>query len=63
MDCDRILGIDGSGAEKRANQRIYVAELDPAARRMTTVVRAADRTAVERFLGGDELEPAARSLD
>ena len=62
MDYDRILGIDWSGAEKRANQRIYVAELDPTARRMTTVVRAADRTAVERFLGGGELEPAARSL-
>jgi hypothetical protein len=62
VDCDRILGIDWSGAEKPANQRIHVAELDPTARSITTVVRAADRTAVERFLGGGELEPAARSL-
>jgi hypothetical protein len=60
---DRILGIDWSGAEKRANQRIYVAELDPAARRIATVVRAADRKAVERFLDGDELVLATRWRD
>lgn len=63
MDYERILGIDWSGAEKPANQRIYVAELDPAARRITTLVRAADRRAVERFLDGGELEPAARWQD
>jgi hypothetical protein len=61
LDYDRILGIDWSGADKRVNQHIYVAALDPAARRVRTVVRAADRDAVESFLGGDELELAARS--
>lgn len=60
MNYDRILGIDWSGAEKPASQRIYVPELDPAARRITTLIRAADRKAVERFLDGGELEPAAR---
>jgi hypothetical protein len=62
VDCDRILGIDWSGAEKPANQRIHVADLDATAESITTVVRAADRTAVERFLDGGELEAAARSL-
>jgi hypothetical protein len=62
VNCDRILGVDWSGAEKAANQRIYVAELDPTKSCVTTVVRAADRAAVESFLAGGDREPATRSL-
>lgn len=54
----RFLGVDWSGARTGANQRIFVAEAvrEGEQLRLVTVVRAADRSAVEAWLGGGHLE-------
>lgn len=61
----RFVGIDWSGAASTGGQRVYVAEAHRAGGRITvhSVVRARDRAAVEAFLGGAELEPAASWAD
>jgi hypothetical protein len=57
---DRVLGIDWSGAAKTSSARIYAAEvvLDGARTTVASVVRAASRSAVARFLSGQRLELA-----
>lgn len=58
---ERFVGVDWSGAARPSGQQIYVAEALRQDARVTvaTVVRARDRSAVEDFLRGDALEPAA----
>jgi hypothetical protein len=58
---ERFVGVDWSGAARPSGQQVYVAEAIRQDARVTvaTVVRARDRAAVEDFLTGRPLEPAA----
>jgi hypothetical protein len=58
---DRVLGVDWSGAVKRRDQQIYIAELVRNGGKgwaLRSLARAADRDAVGCFLYGQRLDPA-----